>query len=391
MPKQKVKVVKVPISEEQRTPSRPQAFPKMPQLYLELVENKDKINPNYVNKDLDKQSPEYYKTEQKIDQDNDREREHDRERERERDHERERERERDRDHERDNDLEKLREYQSFREKNTEFDTEKTSPEQFKERSKDSDQLSVRLKELLDDDEHISPKNYKSSREDHREDSRGDEKRDFTGRDHPPSLSQLEAEGTFKRKKQYADAERISMSEQEEEDLKRELLFKFELLKKSYRDADVPEFNIHSDYKTMDRSYESAVRRLSLDSTVESYKTYMIGGFMLVEYILGGWLKFDMQGFTQQQIINMSSYERLLIELGEKSYIPGGSDWPIEVRLLFLIIINAAVFIVSKMIMKKTGSNVLSMMNSMNAPTLSSASKKRKMRGPEIDLNDIPED
>ena len=182
-----------------------------------------------------------------------------------------------------------------------------------------------------------------------------------------------------------------MSEQEEEDLKRELLFKFELLKKSYRDADVPEFNIHSDYKTMDRSYESAVRRLSLDSTVESYKTYMIGGFMLVEYILGGWLKFDMQGFTQQQIINMSSYERLLIELGEKSYIPGGSDWPIEVRLLFLIIINAAVFIVSKMIMKKTGSNVLSMMNSMNAPTLSSASKKRKMRGPEIDLNDIPED
>ena len=80
MPKQKVKVVKVPISEEQRTPSGPQAFPKMPQLYLELVENKDKINPNYVNKDLDKQSPEYYKTEQKIDQDNDRDRDHDRDR-----------------------------------------------------------------------------------------------------------------------------------------------------------------------------------------------------------------------------------------------------------------------------------------------------------------------
>ena len=85
---------------------------------------------------------------------------------------------------------------------------------------------------------------------------------------------------------------------------------------------------------------------------------------------------------------MSSYERLLIELGEKSYVPGGSDWPIEVRLLFLVVINAAVFIVSKMIMKRTGSNVLNMMNSVGSAKFQD--KKRKMRGPEIDLDEIPE-
>jgi len=114
--------------------------------------------------------------------------------------------------------------------------------------------------------------------------------------------------------------------------------------------------------------------------------------MLIEFVFGNFLKFDMQGFTQQQIMSMSSYERLLIELGEKSYVPSGSKWPVEIRLLFLILINTGFFIVSKMIMKKTGANVMSMINNMNiAGTAGGAApRKRKMRGPTIDLDDIPD-
>ena len=84
-----------------------------------------------------------------------------------------------------------------------------------------------------------------------------------------------------------------------------------------------------------------------------------------EFVMGNFLGFDMQGFTQQQILSMNSYEKLLIELGEKSYVPSGSKWPVELRLLFMIIMNAAFFIVSKMIMKKTGANLLGMVNGMN--------------------------
>jgi hypothetical protein len=111
-----------------------------------------------------------------------------------------------------------------------------------------------------------------------------------------------------------------------------------------------------------------------------------------EFIFGNFLGFDMQGFTQQQILSMNSYEKLLIELGEKSYVPTGSKWPVELRLLFMIIMNAAFFVISKMIMKKTGANILGMVNSMNASpaqTSNPVQRKRKMKGPNIDL-DIPD-
>ena len=208
----------------------------------------------------------------------------------------------------------------------------------------------------------------------------------------PTLAELQAQGAYDKQEHLRDINQVNMGEQEEEDRKRELLFKFDLLRKSYPNAIIPDFSVHSDLSSMQRSYDDSVRRLSLDSTVENYKTYLIGGFMLCEFIFGNFLGFDMQGFTQQQILSMNSYEKLLIELGEKSYVPTGSRWPVELRLLFLIIMNAAFFIVSKMIMKKTGANLMNMINGMNTVSASQGppQRKRKMRGPNIDINDIPE-
>jgi len=273
-------------------------------------------------------------------------------------------------------------------------------------SDDSNDLSVRLKELLNEDSNSEASYGKFEKSIARSKApstvdKYSRHRDKYGHSvaHPgansyaPTLAELEARGGYVPRKELRDINQTTMNEQHEDDAKRELLFKFDLLRKSYPTAIIPDYNIHTDLHTMQKSYSDCVRRLSLDSSVESYKTYLVYGFMGCEFVFGNFLGFDMQGFTQQQILSMNSYEKLLIELGEKSYVPTGSRWPIELRLLFMIIMNAAFFVISKMIMKKTGSNLMGMINNMNSTPQATAAppqRKRRMRGPNIDLGDIPD-
>ena len=308
---------------------------------------------------------------------------------------------RNRDKDRDKDRDKYRNRNRDKEEMEEMEDNKIEENKNNESSKQ--ELSDRLNELLNDtDESLNKNQEKSKKNDkysrdrdnnfiHKSVHKSTPHYQSIHNDVPPTIAELREQGLYDNKEHLRDINQDN--EQDLEDKKRELLFKFDLLRKSYPNATVQEFSIHSDLDTMKKTYEDAVRRLSLDSTVENYKTYLIGGFMLVEFIFGNFLKLDMQGFAQQQILSMNSYEKLLIELGEKSYVPKGSKWPVELRLLFLIIMNAAFFIVSKMIMKKTGSNLMNMINGMNSSnaTPNTPQKKRKMKGPNIDLNDIPDD
>jgi len=269
-------------------------------------------------------------------------------------------------------------------------------------SSDEDILEARLNELLNDDIESdgSYNGFKKSIDRSKKRTPSNDKysrhRDKQGESFPgaPTLTELEAKGGYIPRRELRDISNPTMSEQQEDDAKRELLFKFDLLRKSYPTAIIPEFTVHSDYIAMGKSYSDTVRRLSLDSSVDSYKTYLVYGFMACEYIFGNFMGFDMEGFTRQQVLTMNSYEKLLIELGEKSYVPEGSRWPVEVRLLFMIIVNAAFFIMSKMLMKKTGTNLMGMINGMNGNSSTSeqnqpSKKKRRMRGPNIDINKIP--
>ncbi|NDE14581.1 hypothetical protein EBZ80_06585 [bacterium] len=203
---------------------------------------------------------------------------------------------------------------------------------------------------------------------------------------PPRLSDLEKTGGLKRDKVIPTIKSLSVDEEDE--LKRELLYKFDLLKRSYKNVDIPDFSMHSDYRNMNKTYENTLRRVSLDTNVENYKNYLIAGFMLMEYVLGSWLRFDMAGFTQQQVLNMNQYERLLIELGEKSYVPDNKKWPVELRLLGMVVLNAVIFVVAKIIMNKTGTSLFGLMNAQQNQQKNVV--KRRMKGPSIDLSTFPE-
>ena len=381
-------VIKVPTD---RPPFRPKQFPQMPILYLELLENKTKIKSNLVNTEYVPKHIPPPSIPAPIEED------------------------------------VYENYDDFKNKSSNqyspspapspapSQSQSSSPPQSpqSERSPDSvkssestksiknddDDLSSRMKELLRDDRSDRDKDKDRNRD--RDKDRDRDTRDRVrdrdrdrGRDKDPTppniaprLSDI-AGGSFVPQKVIGD-----LQVQDDEDLKRELLFKFELLKRSYKSSNIPEFTVHSDYRHMQRTYDSTIRQVNIDSNIENYKSYLITGFYIVEFVLGYWLKFDMQDFTKQQILSMNKYEHLLIELGEKSYVPEGSKWPVEIRLLFTIVINAAIFIITKMVMKKLGSGLfgLGSIGGSSPPQQQTSvpeQPKRRMRGPDVNLEDL---
>jgi hypothetical protein len=405
-----VKIVKIPLSEKDRVPDYPKNFSSMPVLYLELIENKGKIKQDLINKEyvpenvkVDSLEPKpenkpenKSKDEQKVEKFVEKFVSSDKSK------------------SKSIDSDSTSSSSSSRTSSSSSSSTSTSLKSRKEKSKsqsksvssssstdnnsikdkdvESDNLSVRLKELLE--ESNTEKGERSAGSKFKSYQKYKLEQNKKNLQPPPTLAELQQQGQYVPPKEIRDINNIPRFEKEDEDRKRELMFKFDLLKKSYPTAQnvIPEYTIHSDIGDMTKTYDMTVKKLSLDSSVENYKTYLTGGFMVVEFAFGNFLGFDMQGFTQQQIINMHSYEKLLIELGEKSYVPEGSDWPVELRLLFIIIMNAGFFIISKMIMKRTGANILNMVNGMKTPQTNNNTnrQKRKMKGPDIELNQIPD-
>lgn len=179
-------------------------------------------------------------------------------------------------------------------------------------------------------------------------------------------------------------------EEKEKKRKADLLFKFMVLKRQYPNVEIPDFTDHSDLSTMERVYEQVIRRVSLDSSVETYKQYLVGGFIILEWISTNWVGINMGGFTASQKGVMNKYDRLLLELGEKNYASLESRFPVEVRLLFLILFNAGMFYVQKNLFSGGGDGMLGMLFGGNNPTESQAPapRKNKMRGPTITPEEV---
>lgn len=350
-----ITITKVPGPTKKTLP--PQHFPRQPIMYLELLENKDKIRKEFLNKDY--HPPSHFSPPPP--------------------------------HE-------VKEFPKTSEIK-DVDSKSDTKEEIEDKDKE-DVIEERLKRLLQDEHSPVTSSHHHHHSNHHSHHHSKEKytppppqqspsqpqqqfpQQQTGL--PPRLSDIQS--GIPTAPYYPNANKYNAIE--DEDAKREMLFKFDMLRRSYPMSNViiPEYTQFSSLEEMTKTYDSTVRKLSIDSSVDSYKKYLVFGFMITEYVCANYLGFDMTGFTNQQIASISSYDRLLIEIGEKNYLPSGGNWPVEVRLFGMIVMNAAIFIVSKMFMDKSGLNILSKLNSMTMPP--PPAQKRKMAGPNINLNSI---
>ena len=134
---------------------------------------------------------------------------------------------------------------------------------------------------------------------------------------------------------------------EEMSEKRELLFKLEMIRKRNPALEVPEYGMTSNIDIMKTSYDMFIRRLTVDNTVEDYKHRLTFAFLIVEIAVTKLTSINMTGFSAHHQKMMSTYEKLLVELGEKVDPDGKSRMSVEWRLGLVVGINSIIFIGSR--------------------------------------------
>ena len=188
-------------------------------------------------------------------------------------------------------------------------------------------------------------------------------------------------------------------EEREAKEKEEFLWKFYTLKKKSKgiDIEIPVVNEHTDLQTMKQYYARTEREIKLDRSVDSYRGYLVGSWMVMEFVATQWIGVDLGGFTLQQTKMMYKYDDLLFELGEKAQDSWAMNLPVEIRLLGFILLQAGTFYLGKIISTKFGNNIAELFKGVTGqpPEQKAASSqttdekpKRKMRGPRIKAADI---
>jgi len=177
----------------------------------------------------------------------------------------------------------------------------------------------------------------------------------------PTLQDLQQQKKVVIDKEYKYAD----DDEETQKERNAMYFKCEVLRRMHPNMPVPEFTPYSDTKIMKQKIEMFTEKIALNTTVDNWKRYLIIGVMICEVVLGK-LNFDMEGFAQQQITQISTYDQLLVEIAEKNQKKIQSKWGPETRLCLMLSLNTVLFVVSKTLSKNSGFNLLGTINSMTS-------------------------
>ena len=182
-----------------------------------------------------------------------------------------------------------------------------------------------------------------------------------------------------------------ITKQQETFLRQEFKVKFGILRSTYPQWEVVEPDNTLTLDQIHDLYDHYLKQIMISRESGNYKTYMVIFLMVIEVIGVKFLKLNMSGYTMSQLRIMNRYDALFIELGEKYLVSSGSNWPVEARIVMMMLFNAVIFLVvrylcSWMGMEGIADTLQNMIDNMlNGPSMISQNS-----GPIGSSNPIPD-
>jgi hypothetical protein len=177
-----------------------------------------------------------------------------------------------------------------------------------------------------------------------------------------------------KKKKYKTPEYHLMGLEEQGKHRARFKAQFFLLKDTWGNA-IPEINDQMSLVEIHELYEMYIKNIHIKSTTGKYKVYMVIMWLGIEFICIK-IGLNVSGYTMSQFKSMNKYERLLLELGEKNYssslLNDNNDWPVEVNIIFMALVNAVVFIIIKVLAEYIGEGFANTITEMMSTYLSGA-------------------
>jgi len=142
-----------------------------------------------------------------------------------------------------------------------------------------------------------------------------------------------------------DGDEDDLTEDEERMM---IIARLKIMKRGWPEIDVGDYDTKTiSLKRLRKVYKIFRCRMVAEDISGGYKKWLIAGFVLLELIFVRVFKLDMSGLVVNQIQMMSSYSELLLELAEKYGSTYKSYFPVEVRLMFAMAVNAGIFFILK--------------------------------------------
>lgn len=165
--------------------------------------------------------------------------------------------------------------------------------------------------------------------------------------------------------QQQEAETFEERESREKKEKIDLLADLNTVRTKYHHIHIPDFDEFTDLDTLKIYHTRVLNRIKLDANVVFLKKLLAGLILVTEIICVNFLNIDIQGVTEHQTENINVYEDLLYELGEKKNVNITRNWPVEIRLLGMVIMNCAAFWIQKKVANGDLSSFMNILKSFS--------------------------